>query len=116
MRTTALINAALSCTQFRNLVERGIEQELLSGIVQRFNRNVSTLKLPRLYALSDSDISLFDQLMTKYSYFDHSQSLETPVALPSIEEIEKDLDCLIQWSKAFKKRCEDEEKKAKGKK
>lgn len=104
------------CTQFRNLVERGIEQELLSGIVQRFNRNVSTLKLPRLYALSDSDISLFDQLMTKYSYFDHSQSLETPVALPSIEEIEKDLDCLIQWSKAFKKRCEDEEKKAKGKK
>lgn len=104
------------CTQFRNIVERGIEQELLSGVVQRFNRNVSTLKLPRLYALSNSDISLFDKLMTKYSYFDHSQSLETPITLPSVEGIKSDLDCLIKWSKSFKKRCEDEEKKAKGKK
>ena len=54
--------------------------------------------------------------MTKYSYFDHSQSLETPITLPSVEEIKRDLDCLIKWSKSFKKRCEDEEKKAKGKK
>lgn len=103
------------CTQFRNLVERGIEQELLSGVVQRFARNVSTLKLPRLYALSGDDISLFDQLMTKYSYFDHSQSLETPIALPRIEDIEGDLNRLSAWHKDFKSRCETEEKKARGK-
>ncbi len=104
------------CTQFRNLVERGIEQSLLSGVVMRFNRNISTLKLPRLYAITKNDILIFHKLMTKYSTFGHSQSIEAPVALPGIDDIEADLRELLEWSADFKKRCEEEEEKEKGRK
>lgn len=103
------------CTQFRNLVERGIEQNLLSGVVLRFNRNISTLKLPRLNAIAQEDISIFDRLMTKYSAFDHSQSIETPISLPEIADVETDLRMLSEWSTDFKKRCDKEEEVAKGK-
>lgn len=66
------------CMTFRNVIEYGVEQNLLSGIVSRFARNVSTLKLPCLYAITQKDIALFDSMMTKYSYYDHSVILETP--------------------------------------
>lgn len=103
------------CTKFRNLVERGIEQVLLSGIVMRFNRNISTLKLPRLYAITQEDIFIFDSMMTKYSAYDHSHSVETPVNLPSVEAIEKDLKKMGEWADDFEKRCKTAENKAKGK-
>lgn len=104
------------CASFRNMIEYGIEQNLLSGVVSRFARNVSTLKLPCLNAITQDDIMLFDGMMTKYSYYDHSHSIETPLPPPNIEEIEKDLIQMRDWAKGFGKRCEAEQNKAKGKK
>ena len=104
------------CASFRNMIEYGIEQNLLSGVVSRFARNVSTMKLPCLNAITQDDIMLFDGMMTKYSYYDHSHSIETPLPPPDIEEIEKDLIQMRDWAKGFGKRCEAEQNKAKGKK
>ena len=104
------------CASFRNMIEYGVEQNLLSGVVSRFSRNVATLKLPRLYAMTQDDIMLFDSMMTKYSYYDHSHSIETPLPPPDIEEIEKDLIQMRDWAKDFEKRCKAAQDKAKGKK
>ena len=104
------------CASFRNMIEYGVEQNLLSGVVSRFARNVSTMKLPCLNAITHDDIMLFDSMMTKYSYYDHSHSIETPLPPPDIEEIEKDLIQMRDWAKGFGKRCEAEQNKAKGKK
>ena len=104
------------CASFRNMIEYGVEQNLLSGVVSRFARNVSTMKLPCLNAITQDDIMLFDGMMTKYSYYDHSHSIETPLPPPDIEEIEKDLIQMRDWAKGFGKRCEAEQNKAKGKK
>lgn len=104
------------CTIFRNVIEYGVEQSLLSGIVSRFGRNVLTLKLPCLYAITQEDIALFDSMMTKYSYYDHSHSLETPIPLPDIADVEADMQTMLTWDKEFTKRCKTEQDKSKGKK
>lgn len=103
------------CTAFRNMIEYGVEQNLLSGVVSRFSRNVSTMKIPCLNAITQEDIALFDSMMTKYSYYDHSHSIETPLPPPDIADVEKDLIQMRDWAKTFTKRCEAEQKKAKGK-
>lgn len=103
------------CTAFRNMIEYGVEQNLLSGVVSRFSRNVSTMKIPCLNAITKEDIALFDKMMTKYSYYDHSHSIETPLPPPDIADVEKDLIQMRDWAKNFSKRCEAEQDKAKGK-
>lgn len=102
------------CSDFRKIIEQAIGQDLLSGIVSRYGREVSSLKLPRLYALSQADISLFHNMMSKYSCYEHSQPVETPVSLPDISDIEADLNTMADWAKEFDKRCEAEAKKARG--
>lgn len=92
------------CHEFRNIVEKSIEEVLLGGVVQRFRRDVQTQN--RLYALSKitkKDCDMFDQFMTKYSYYDHSMSDETPLIEITIDELESDLTALKQWIKEHSK-------------
>lgn len=103
------------CAKFRNMIEYGVEQNLLSGIVSRFSRNVSTQKIPCLNAITQEDVFLFHNMMTKYSYYDHSHSIETPLPPPDIADIEADLIQMRDWAKTFGKRCDAEQDKAKGK-
>lgn len=102
------------CSDFRKIIEQAIGQDLLSGIISRYGREVLSLKLPRLYALTQADISLFHNMMSKYSCYEHSQSVETPISLPDISDIEADLNTMAEWAKEFDKRCEAEAKKARG--
>ena len=104
------------CSDFRKVIEQGIGHDLLSGIISRFNREISSLKLPRLYAMTQKDISLFHDMMTKYSYQEHSQPVEAPIELPDISEIESDVLKMQAWVKEYSKRCDSVADKAKGKK
>jgi predicted aconitase with swiveling domain len=92
------------CSEFRTLIERSIENDLLCGVVQRFQRPVSTLKLKDLAKLTKEDCAILDSLMTKYSGFEHSQSLESPVKLPSVEDIANDIKALKDWRDGYSKR------------
>lgn len=92
------------CSEFRIIVERSIENDLLCGIVQRFQRSVDSLKLKDLIKLKDTDCILLDSLMTKYSRFEHSQSSEAPVNLPEKSELLSDLIKLKEWRTEYKKR------------
>jgi energy-coupling factor transporter ATP-binding protein EcfA2 len=92
------------CSDFRTLVERAIENDLLCGVVQRFQRPVHTLKLKDLAKLRESDCEMLDSLMTKYSGFEHSQPSESPIELPKPHELLADLIALKGWREDYSKR------------
>jgi len=93
------------CSDFRILVERSIENDLLCGVVQRFQRPVNTLKLKEMAKLKDVDCNLLDSLMTKYSGFEHSQPTESPVELPKPDDLLADMISLKTWREEYLKRA-----------
>ena len=93
------------CSDFRILLERMIECELLADVVQRFRRAVNTQgKLDKLARITAEDCKLFDNMMTKYSRFEHSQPNEAPVTPPTPDELKADLETLRDWHKEFNSR------------
>lgn len=92
------------CSKFRKTIEKGIETELLSGIVLRHNKEVSSRKIRYINAVQEDDIKLFDSMMTKYSFQEHSYSSEKTIELPELDEIANDIDEMIKWEADFKKR------------
>lgn len=90
------------CSDFRILCERIVETVFLADVVQRHRRAVNTKgKIGNLAKITASDCNLIDELMTKYSCYEHSQSDEAPVDVPEPEEIEKDIDRMVEWHKEF---------------
>jgi energy-coupling factor transporter ATP-binding protein EcfA2 len=93
------------CSDFRILLERMVEFVLLADVVQRHRRAVNTLgKIQKLVKITTSDCALIEQLMTKYSCYEHSQSSEAPVELPAPDELKTDIEQLISWHNEFTKR------------
>ncbi len=97
--------AKAMCSEFRILLERLIESDLMADVVQRYRRAVKTVgKLHRLSLITDNDCKLFDEMMTKYSKFEHSQPVEAPVQMPQPEEFKRDFETIKQWRAEFVKR------------
>ena len=93
------------CSDFRILIERFIENDLLADVVQRFRRSVNTMgKIHKLAHISVEDCKMFEEFMTKYSTYEHSQSYETPVMLPEPDELKEDMETVKAWLGEFKKR------------
>ena len=93
------------CSEFRILLERMVEYELMSDVVQRYRRAINTMgKIGNLAKISEPDCKYFDDLITKYSRYEHSQPLEAPVTLPEPDELEADFNELKQWQTEFKNR------------
>ena len=93
-----------ACSDFRILIERTVEKILLNGLVERFRRSVQTQHIKLLARITLEDCSTVEEMMTKYSRFEHSQSDELPGILPSLDELAADLDVVITWINEFKKR------------
>jgi hypothetical protein len=99
------ILAKAICSDFRIIIERLIEVDLLSDVVQRFRRSIITKdKIYKLSKITASDCQLFDDLMTEYSKYEHSQPPEAPVSLPQPDELDKDIKKVLAWVIEFKKR------------
>ncbi|MGB4544733.1 MAG: AAA family ATPase, partial [Smithellaceae bacterium] len=93
------------CSEFRILLERMVEYELMSDVIQRYRRAINTVgKISNLAKISEADCKYFDDLMTKYSRYEHSQPAEAPVTLPEPDELETDFIGLKQWQTEFKGR------------
>jgi hypothetical protein len=93
------------CSDFRIILERIVENFLLAGIVLRYRRDIQTKnKLSKLLIISKPDCDIIDELMTKYSYFEHSQPPESQIIIPEPLVLDTDLDKLINWHNDFKKR------------
>jgi energy-coupling factor transporter ATP-binding protein EcfA2 len=83
------------CSDFRKLIERSVEDDLLQKIVVRHRRGISTDgRLPALLGITREDLNRIDDLMTKYSCYEHSQSSETPANPPEEAELRADIELL----------------------
>ncbi|WP_166107650.1 AAA family ATPase [Duganella aceris] len=93
------------CSDFRILVERCVEKVLINDVLTRFRRSVETKnKIGALAKITPEDCQLVDNLMTRYSSFEHSQPDELPAELPDFEDIKRDVTALAAWIDGFKKR------------
>ncbi len=93
------------CSDFRILLERMIEFELMADVVGRYRRDINTKnKINKLALINEQDCQYFDDLMTKYSRYEHSQPLDAPVPLPEPDELENDFNELKKWQADFKQR------------
>jgi energy-coupling factor transporter ATP-binding protein EcfA2 len=93
------------CSDFRKLIERSVEEDLLQKIVVRHRRGIQTDgRLPALLDITKEDLQRIDDLMTKFSCFEHSQSDETPVQPPEEEELRSDIESLKKWREELEKR------------
>lgn len=94
-----------ACSDFRIILEKIIETVLLNDVVVRFRRDITTKgKLWELVKISFEDCSNIDQLMTKYSVYEHSQTDELPQEPVDVNNFEQDVLFLISWMDEFKKR------------
>ncbi|MDK2957115.1 MAG: hypothetical protein PWQ57_2611 [Desulfovibrionales bacterium] len=93
------------CSDFRIIIERMIEFELMADVVGRYRRDINTKnKIKKLALISEQDCQYFDDLMTKYSRYEHSQPIESPVELPKPDDLLTDMTALKNWREEYVKR------------
>ena len=90
------------CQQFRNCVEKSVEEFLVGEVVMRFRKDVQTKRIKYLHTITQEDCDTVDAMMTKYSAYDHSMSAETPLIEFDVSEIEEDMNNFSQWLKKRK--------------
>jgi hypothetical protein len=73
--------------------------------VQRHRRAVNTQgKIHLLAKIRAQDCALVDEMMSKYSRYEHSQPNEAPVRPPGPDEIAADIEQLLRWHQEFSAR------------
>lgn len=98
--------AKSACSDFRIVLERTVEYTLLNEVVKRFRRDVTTKgRLRDISKVTPADCDYIDQLMTKYSAYEHSQAEEMPQIPVELVEFEQDVLELIAWMDEFKARA-----------
>ena len=99
------IHAQGICTDFRKLLERTVEEDLLNKIVKRHRRSITTdNRIAHLSKITKNDCRFIDELMTQFSCYEHSQSHETPTFIPEESELRQHLEALKDWREKFIKR------------
>ncbi|MDF1624049.1 MAG: AAA family ATPase [Pseudohongiella nitratireducens] len=90
------------CIDFRMLLERTVEDDLLNKVVKRHRRSVTVDKrLKGISVVTSADCEFIDGLMAKYNCFAHSQSQEVPVVIPEANALRADIEELQEWRKKF---------------
>ena len=82
-----------------------VENDLLADVVQRFRRDIMTKgKIMKLSKITLEDCKFIDDMMTKFSQYEHSQSNETPVPIPDPDTLGEELVKLKEWLSRFENR------------
>ena len=99
------VEAKSFCSDIRILIERMVENDLLADVVQRFRRDIMTKgKIMKLSKITLEDCKFIDDMMTKFSQYEHSQSNETPVPIPDPDTLGEELVKLKEWLSRFENR------------
>lgn len=97
--------AKSACSDFRIIVEKTVEFILLADVVGRFRRAINTQgKLHKLAKVTHGDCQFIDDLMTRYSVFEHAQAEELPSSALELEVFEADVTALHCWIGEFSNR------------
>ena len=95
-----------ACSDFRVIVEKTIEHILLADVVGRFRRAINTQgKLHKVAKVSNEDCVFIDDLMTRYSVFEHAQSDEKSSSTLELDVFETDAIALQKWIAEFVSRA-----------
>ncbi len=86
--------------------ERAIEEVLLNKTVERFQREVHTQRARYLSDITEKDISILDENMTKCSrlILAHDQSSELNEPIPDKDSVMNDINILTTWCKTIHNR------------
>jgi len=90
----------------REAWERGTEEVLLGGVVERFRPSVQTQQLAAIADITPEDCKAVEKGMSKCSAWlrGHDQSAAAPAPVPKPAELKADIDELDNWVKAINKR------------
>jgi len=90
----------------REAWERGIEEVLLEGVVERYRNSVQTQHIGKIADISDDDCKAIDVAMTKCSKWllGHDQSPAAKEDIPDPSELKADIEALESWIKEIRKR------------
>jgi hypothetical protein len=83
--------------------ERGVEEVLLQGAVQRFDEGISTQKLSYV-VVEDEDYSTIEAGMSKSSKFAHDPAAGVHLPSPHPDELLADIETLEAWRKVVEAR------------
>ena len=92
--------------QLRESWERGLEEILLNGVVERFRVVVQTQQIEVIADITPEDCQAVEAGMTKCSKWlpGHDQAAAAPQDIPEPDELKQDIDALETWAKAIKAR------------
>lgn len=83
----------------RTTWERAVEERLFKGVVQRFQREVKTLKLPAVEVTTEL-VDAIDAGMTRCSFFVHDAPAGTRTSLPGRTDLARDVAKLREFEQA----------------
>jgi energy-coupling factor transporter ATP-binding protein EcfA2 len=99
------------CKQVRITTEHIIENHLINQVVKRYRRSITTKnRMQSLALITVEDCHYLDEVMTKFSIYEHSQPDEAPAILPNLDELEVDIKKLKSWLENFLERQKQYEK------
>ena len=86
--------------------ERGLEEVLLGGTVERYRNTIQTQQINQLADIDASDCKALDQGMTKCSKWlpGHDLSAAENEPFPEPKELEEDIKALEDWVQVIRKR------------
>ncbi|TXK95260.1 hypothetical protein BMR10_10835 [Methylococcaceae bacterium CS4] len=92
--------------QLREAWERGIEEVLLYGVVERFRVGVQTQQIETISDITLEDCQAVENGMTKCSKWlpGHDQAAAAPQDIPEPDELKQDIDALENWIKVIRAR------------
>jgi hypothetical protein len=98
--------AILIYGRLREAWERGLEEILLGGVVERYRPSVQTQQAKHLSDITDGDCNALEAGMTKCSRWlpGHDQAPAEGVALPDPNELKADIEALDTWVKTILRR------------
>jgi len=100
--------ASLIYGYLREAWERGLEEVLLCGVVERYRPGVQTQQVSKIADITTEDCNAVEVAMTKCSKWlpGHDQAAAARADIPDPEELKTDIEALESWVTLIRKRRE----------
>ena len=98
--------ASLIYGYLREAWERGLEEVLLGGVVERYRPSVQTQQVALISDITEEDCKAVETAMTKCSKWlpGHDQAAAAPADIPEPASLKADIDALENWLTAIRNR------------
>ena len=90
----------------REAWERGLEEVLLGGVVERFRASIQTQQIGKIADITPEDCNAVEVAMTKSSKWltGHDQAPAARQDIPEPSELRQDIEALTNWVSKIRKR------------